>query len=228
MKYVVANWKSNKSREDVINWMDRFEEKIKDMEHPSARVVLCPPMPDVWFLSNRLLDRKLYADIFLGVQDLSPYPAGSYTGAVSTVNLDGFRVKYAIVGHSERRRHFQETSQEVARKVQECVEKEMTPIVCVDEPYLLEQAEALEKKHLEKCMVAYEPLEAIGTGDNAPVEKVVEMVERIHQLFGEVPVLYGGSVDSKNVAEYLAVSDGVLVGRASLDVEEFTRMIEKV
>ena len=228
MKYVIANWKSNKSREDVIQWMDHFEEKISQVDATLTQVVLCPPMPDVWFVSNRLLDRKLFTSVALGVQDISPYPAGSYTGAVSTFNLDGFGVKYALVGHSERRRHFHETSQEVARKVRECVEKNITPVVCIDEPCLLEQAEAIEKKYLKQCLVAYEPLAAIGTGDNAPVEKVVEMVDRVHQLFGEVPVLYGGSVTAENVCEYLAVTDGVLVGRASLDVEEFGKMIEKV
>lgn len=228
MKYLVANWKSNKSRDDVEEWMERFEAQVAQPEQHQAQIILCPPMPSLMYVSNRLLDRKVFSNAYLGVQDVSPYPAGSYTGAVSTYNLDGFNVQYALVGHSERRRYFHETSLDVAKKVRECVDKNITPIVCIDEPYLLEQAETLEKKLLEKCLVAYEPLAAIGSGDNAPVEKVIEMVERVHLLFGEVPVLYGGSVDSGNAQDYLAITDGVLVGGASLDVAEFGKMISKI
>lgn len=228
-KLIIANWKSNKTREGVEKWLDEYGvwsigyEGSNDFE-----IVIAPSFPDLMFVSNRLLDRKKIKGVYLGVQDLSPYPAGKYTGAVSGQNLEGFNVKYAIVGHSERRRYFYETDNEVALKVEQAVVNGIKPVVCVDEGYIESQAQAIENELLEKCIVAYEPLEAIGTGKSADVGHVKKVVEKIKNYFGEVPVIYGGSVDDMNINEYLLVTDGVLVGGASLDVKMFERLISSI
>ena len=124
MKYVIANWKSNKSRGEAENWMDGFENiKVQSAsQQTDVKTIICPPMPSLMFVSNKLLDREKFANVHLGVQDISPFPAGKYTGAVSARNLDGFGVAYAIVGHSERRQFFHETHQDVANKVAQCVD----------------------------------------------------------------------------------------------------------
>ncbi len=227
--YIVANWKSNKSREQVEKWMDIFEKKLLTSDLPSSlEIVIAPPMPSMMFVSNRLLKRDLHGQTALAVQDISPYPAGSYTGAVSTQNLQGFRVRYAIVGHSERREYFGENHQGVAKKVAQCLEADITPILCVDDEYIADQAAAIEQSLLKKCVVAYEDLQSIGTGDSQPISHVTEVVQRIKTVFGDVPVLYGGSVDGSNAADYLNVCNGVLVGGASLDADEFWSVIRSL
>ncbi|HEX7017488.1 MAG TPA: triose-phosphate isomerase family protein, partial [Patescibacteria group bacterium] len=168
MKLIIANWKSHKTREDVQKWIEVFEEK-SDQLPTGIEVAIAPPMPSLMFVSNRLLAKDKHSQTKLAVQDLSPFPAGAYTGAVSTTNLVGFGVKYAIVGHSERRRYFHETHQDVANKVAQAIDNNITPIVCVDDEYIADQAAAIDRQYLDKCMVAYEELGAIGTGHSESV-----------------------------------------------------------
>jgi triosephosphate isomerase len=224
-KLIVANWKSHKSREAVENWMDEFEKTSPSLS-PEVEVVIAPPLPSLMFVSNRLLGRQKHPHTRLAVQDLSPFPPGAYTGAVSTENLEGFKVKYAIVGHSERRRYFAETSQDVANKVEQAVSAGMTPIVCVDKDYIRSQAAAIPEELLGKVVVAYEPIEAIGSGLEEPIETVTKMVAEIRKVFGEVPVIYGGSVSATNIAAYLEVTDGALVATHSLDAADFKQVLK--
>ena len=224
-KLIIANWKSEKSVEQTQQWLDKFSESL---QHPMPEgIVILPPMPSVAIAIAELHEFSLLGDITVGVQDISPFPAGSYTGAVSPQNLANLGVQYALVGHSERRRHFHETHQDVAKKVEQSLANGITPIVCVDKEYLDAQASAIEKKLLQECIVAYEPLSAIGSGQNEDVGTVKETIREIKRAFGDVKVLYGGSVNHSNVQEYLLVADGVLVGSASLDVYEFLALIEK-
>jgi triosephosphate isomerase len=162
----------------------------------------------------------------LAAQDMSSYPAGSYTGAVSAINLQGLSVTYAIVGHSERRQYFKETAQDVARKIEQAVEAGIKPLVCVSAQTLAEQASALDSSLAQRCAVVYEPLDAIGTGNNASLETVKQFKTQVRRLFGAVPFLYGGSVDELNIGEYLLVTDGVLIGTASLKADQFIRVLQ--
>lgn len=229
-KLIIANWKSNKSREEVVKWMDTFEERMKTMvvaNMVNNDIVICPPMPSLMFVSNRLLNRQLFGQVQLGVQNVSPYPAGSYTGAVSVRNLEGFNVKYAIVGHSERRKYFNETNDDVAKKVEQCVEASITPIVCVDRNEVTAQAEAIDKDLHKKLVIAYEPIEFIGTGTAQPVEEVLEVMSEIKDVFPESRVIYGGSVNLDNIDEFKSHDQiaGFLVGSASLDADTFIDLI---
>lgn len=217
-KLVVANWKSHKTLDEARTWLQLFQAKAH-LFPSQAEIVLCPPFP---FLST--LHHSLVPEVALGVQDISPFPAGAYTGAISAHNLNDMGITYALVGHSERRRYFHETHQDVANKVDQAVQNGMRPIVCVDQPYMRAQASAIKPELLAACVVAYEPLEAIGTGDNQPADQVKAIVTEIQQVFGRVPIIYGGSVTSQNALEYLTVTDGVLVGGRSLDPEEFSQI----
>jgi triosephosphate isomerase len=227
MKTIIANWKSNKNLQDIEKWLDVFEEKIVGLNLEEIKVVITPPMPSLMLVADRLADREKFKNVSVGVQDLSSFPAGSYTGAVSIKNLEGFNVEYAIVGHSERRRYFHETDQDVANKVVQAVEGRIKPVLCVDEEYLGSQANALDDELKGKAMVAYEPLSAIGSGQEMDIEKVEQIKKRVKEFYGDVEFIYGGSVDPENVAEFLEVCNGVLVGTASLDVEEFVELIEQ-
>lgn len=217
-RLLVANWKSNKNLSEVTDWLDEFEQLLRESgidlssaSSPSA--VICPPFPFVSLVSESV---SLLKGVSLGVQDISPYPAGSYTGAVSVRNLSEFGVTHAIVGHSERREYFGETDNTVANKVELLLEAGMTPIVCVDAAYIESQSKVIDAQLRQKCVVAYEPVESIGTGMSQEVAKVLPVVSQIKEAWGNVPVLYGGSISPENVAAYYLACDGVLVGGASL------------
>lgn len=218
-KLFVANWKSNKNQEEVNLWMDSFKPYIS----LEQEVVIAPSYPFLSLVGDKIKDRE---DIYLAAQNLSAFPAGSYTGEVCARNLEGLGVKYVILGHSERRRYFKESHQDVANKISLALNNGIIPIVCVDHDYLENQAQLIDPELLSKCVVAYEPLAAIGTGEVAPVDKVEKVVKEIKSVFGKVPVLYGGSVDPDNIAPFLKITDGVLVGGSSLDAAVFGELLQ--
>lgn len=221
-KLIIANWKSHKNTAEVKSWAVAYQSaKLAHLQH--VRVVVAPAMIHVPLLAE-LLDQQ--PNISLAVQDISPFPAGAYTGAVSTDNLEGLGVKYAILGHSERRRYFHETNQEVANKVELVIKAGMTPVVCVDTDYIQTQAAAILEEYYPKCMIAYEPLSAIGTGISQPVAEVEVALKTIKNSFGDVPVIYGGSVSQDNVSEYLSVCDGALVASNSLETSNFISLLQ--
>jgi triosephosphate isomerase (TIM) len=226
-KIIVANWKSNKSVAGATEWFDSLASALGSPQR--VELVLAVPFVFLGLALERVgkLQANPTSNISLGVQDLSPYPAGSYTGAVSGYNLEGLGVKYAVLGHSERRRYFHETNQDVAAKVEQALASGITPIVCVDQDYIASQASVIDENMLARCVVAFEPISAIGNGNNADLATVKTAIESIRQNFGQVPVLYGGSVDEQNINEYLIVCDGVIVGTASLDALQLARVVEK-
>ncbi len=220
---IIANWKSHKNEDEAYQWLKTFEEDVATFRS-DLEVVIAPAFPLVPMVSEFLANDQ-WQKVSLAVQDISSFPAGAYTGAVAGQNLQGFEVKYAVVGHSERRRYFHETHQDVANKVDQALAAKITPIVCVDQDYVEAQASAIEAAVLTKCVVAYEPLEAIGSGNFQPIDEVREVVAQIKRVFGAVPIIYGGSVSAANVKEYLAVVDGVLVGTHSLKAAEFSQLL---
>lgn len=242
-KLIVANWKSHKSPAEIEAWLKGYVHACSKKASVDAAVALAVPGPSL-SLAALLLGKyqpesfdlspkdsshlsssaKLLSKLKLATQDLSPFPAGSYTGAVSTHNLQGLGVEYALVGHSERRRYFHESHQDVTGKVEQALLANIKPIVCIDDPYLEEQAQALSRDHLSSCIVVYEPLEAIGSGRRADLGKVKKVRDRVREIYGQVPFLYGGSVDEFSVREYLLETDGVLVATASLKVESFVAL----
>jgi len=218
---LIANWKSHKTLDEAVQWVD----DVGSVRHTAHTLVLCPPFPFLVPLGQRIKEKK-YA-IALGTQDLSPFPAGSYTGAVSVRNLKDLGVTYAIVGHSERRRYFHETIQEVANKVAMATEENITPILCVEKETIWKQAGALESGLNKQCVVAFEPADHIGSGEPEKLDVVLRIAKEIHEAFGEdVPVLYGGSIDEKSSKDFLAQPEigGLLVGGASLDAKQFLKL----
>lgn len=227
MKLVIANFKSNKNREDYENWISTFEKESSSLP-ATLNVVLAPSTVDLMLFSNHLLDHKLYPQTNLGVQDISPFPAGAYTGAVGSVNLVGFNVTHAIVGHSERRHYFHETYQDVANKVRECVAAKITPIVCVRKDDIVPQVAALEPSLLAQVVVAFEPVDHIGTGAADTLEDIIATKQLVQASFGKVPYIYGGSVDPHTDPNILHSPeiDGFLVGTASLDPQTFLSLLK--
>jgi len=234
---VVGNWKMNGSRHSSIELAENIANSFStgDCQIESA---VCPP--DV-FLAD-VASALGASDVGLGAQNVSQYEKGAYTGDVSASMLAELGCRYVLVGHSERRACFGETSSQVAAKFVAAQGKGLTPILCVGETLAERQADrALEViagqldavvevaglDALSSAVVAYEPVWAIGTGEVASPAQAQEMLAFIRARLGEkadtVRLLYGGSVNAENAAQLFGQQDidGALVGGASLQAEQF-------
>jgi triosephosphate isomerase len=225
MIYLVANWKSCKTLNESLLWLESMKEfKLNEL----IKVIVCPPFPYLNAMYKHIV--RHWLPIKLGAQDISAYPFGAYTGAVAAPMLNEF-ITYTIVGHSERRRYFHETDQEVANKASQALENNLTPVVCIDEPYLEPQINVLNDMPKEKLMFAYEPLAAIGSGKPDTPEHAQSIAERIKAMVqADVPVLYGGSVTAENIKSFTTMPaiSGALVGGASLDAEDWKVLVTQV
>lgn len=245
---IAGNWKMHMTHLEAIEVVQRLSYNLDPTDHDAVEVVLCPP-----FTALRSVQTVIDADKLrfgLGAQNCHHQDKGAYTGEIAPPMLKKLEVSYVIVGHSERRQYFGETDDDIARKVRAVRDHEMTPIICVGED--LEQREAgLTEEVIERqtkaalsrlgpeeagsVVVAYEPIWAIGTGRNASPERAGEVVLKIKEVAGKrfgpqvgrVRVLYGGSVKAGNISGFVShpAIDGALVGGASLDPDEFARII---
>jgi triosephosphate isomerase len=242
---LAANWKMNPLTAPEAAELVR-QVAPAAAQHPQVDVVLFPPF--TWLLGvAELLDETR---VGLGAQDCYWEKSGAYTGEISPQMLAGW-CDWVIVGHSERRAHFSETDQDVARKLGAALAAGLRVIVCVgelDEHYQEGRTQEIVRQQLlgslaeaaaddsERLVVAYEPVWAIGSGKNADPEHAYKTMRLIRTQVAEVlgagaarrvRVLYGGSVNADNIESYveLPMCDGCLVGSASLKGEEFSRMI---
>lgn len=225
-RYVVGNWKCYKTWEDSKQWLDYFANRYQP--HADLRVVIAPSFILLRDVAQYIQQLKL-ENVFLAAQDVSPFPKGSYTGAVAADMVKGL-VDYVIVGHSERRRYFRETSQDIANKVNECVDADLHPIVCVDQPYAMSQLTSLSDIDCEKMIIAYGPVEAMNFRIPEKPERIIETVSFISQIHPNRPVVYGGAIQPDNVDNYSSLDgvSGLFVGEASLDPESFLSICRAV
>jgi len=234
----------NKLPNEAIDFIDRLTPLVKDTKN---EVVVCVPYTDLFYA---LLTAQ-GTNIKIGAQNMHFEEKGAYTGEVSAQMLKSIGVEYIIIGHSERRQYFNETDETVNKKVKTAFKHELKPIVCVGET--LEQREAgkaeeiitnqtekalegLTDEQVQNTIIAYEPIWAIGTGKTATSEDANNAIkairDKICQIYGQnvgksIIIQYGGSVKSANCKELFTTSDidGGLVGGASLDPEEFAKII---
>ena len=247
---VAANWKMHKTHLEAIQDVQKLSYLLDKRDAERVEVVICPPFTALRSVQTLVeSDRLPYA---VGAQDVHWEEKGAYTGEVSPGMLVALKVRYVIVGHSERRQHFGETDATVARKVKAVFDHDMTPIVCVGET--LEQREtgqaadvvrAQVREDMSKVapadaartVIAYEPIWAIGTGKTCEPTDAAEVIRAVRDTLetmfstdvGEtVRVQYGGSVKAGNIRDFMAHPeiDGALVGGASLDPEEFALIIK--
>ncbi len=214
MKYFIANWKAHKDLNEVLAWWQTFSDLLKNGQNSEAEIIICPPFPLILSLKEKVAGFK---NVHLGAQNISQFDEGPYTGEVGGKNLVNL-AEYVIVGHSERRRNFGETDEMLARKTNLALKYNLKPIFCLEN----------ESQTIPPGvnMVAYEPVGAIGTGKNEPLEKVLAMKKRL-PLNPTIPFIYGGSVDEKNISYYLASSEinGFLIATASLDPTRFYKIV---
>lgn len=230
---IVGNWKMYTSSSDAHILATTIRNNASGAQ--GVEIVLCPPV--VW-LSDMVGIVGKGGKIHLGVQNIFYEEEGAYTGEISPLMVRDL-AKYAIVGHSERREHFGETDLDVNEKVIAALKAGLSPIVCVGEKKKSEKyptsvvnqlKEALlhvPKKHFKDIVVAYEPVWAIGSGENADPEYAAKVISELRQVvLRDSPILYGGSTNSKNAKGYAERPeiDGLLVGGASLRAAEFVKM----
>ena len=243
-KVIAGNWKMNMLPNEAIEFIDKLTPAVKETKN---EVILCVPYTDLFYA---LLTAQ-GTNIKIGAQNMHFEEKGAYTGEVSAQMLKSIGVEYVIIGHSERRQYFNETDETVNKKIKAAFANELKPIVCVGET--LEQREAgktvevitkqtelalegLTNQQVENTIIAYEPIWAIGTGKTATSEDANNAIkairDKICQIYGQnvgksIIIQYGGSVKSANCKELFTTSDidGGLVGGASLDPEEFAKII---
>jgi triosephosphate isomerase len=247
-RIVAGNWKMNKTFEEADDLLFQLAEGLDGVELENEEVIVCPPA----IYLEMSTDVGLENGFSVGAQNCSNQESGAYTGEISAAMLKSLEVDYCIVGHSERRKYFKETHQELAQKVDLLLTNEIAPIFCCGE--LLEEREAekhfdivkaqiadslfhLSQDELRNVVIAYEPVWAIGTGVTASTEQAQEMHAFIRTVLAEkygkeladdITILYGGSCNAKNAKELFAQPDvdGGLIGGASLKAEDFITIVK--
>ena len=243
---IAGNWKMNMLASEIKPFMEQLKENLPKTR--ACDVVLCTPAPLLPAMIKAGKDCKVAA----GGQDVSKYEKGAYTGEVSAAQLADIGAKYCIVGHSERRQYHGEDDMLINAKVKALIEKGIVPIICVGESleqremnltmgYVAYQVKAalcgVDASQLRRCIIAYEPIWAIGTGKTATAEQAEEVCQGIRAvirgIYGARParavsILYGGSMNAKNAFELLAQPDidGGLIGGASLKPVDFSEIVK--
>ena len=242
---VAGNWKMNLNHFEAIALVQKIAFSLKPQHYDAVDVTVLPPFTDIRSVQTLVDGDRLR--LTYGAQDLSPHPAGAYTGDISGGMLAKLGCSFVVVGHSERREHHAETDELVNAKLKAAYAHGLTPILCLGERLPVRE----EGWHVEHCVdqlaqalvgisedqaasivLAYEPVWAIGTGKVATPADAQEVCAALRARLAElyspeladaVRVLYGGSVKSTNAGEIVVQPDvdGALVGGASLDGEEF-------
>ena len=242
---IAGNWKMNKNAEETKALMAEMTAVIKEAD---CKVLLCVPAINI----STAVEATKDSIIEIGAQNCHWAANGAYTGEISADMLKSFGVKYAIIGHSERRQYFGETDETVNKRALACHENGITPIICVGEN--LDEREKditkdvirtqitadlanFTKQQLHNTIIAYEPVWAIGTGKTATAQQAEEVCAYIRELLGElfcpmcaqkVTIQYGGSMNAANAKELLSMPniDGGLIGGASLKSADFSTIVE--
>ncbi len=235
-RIIIANWKMNIKLSDAIVLAQKFESS-----NHSSQFFLAPPTPYLSYLAKILVKTKICAQDVSSIKEL-----GAYTGENSATIIKSCGVNYSIIGHSERRTNQRESNSIVHKKVENCIEAGITPIVCIGETlesrqnknfkeFLIEQINSSIPSNAHKLIIAYEPVWAIGSGIAPKPEEIYEIVElikksaRVELVAKNAQLVYGGSVSSKNFAEIISVPglSGVLMGSASIDESEMSSILNQ-
>jgi len=244
IKVFAGNWKMNMLPNEAIEYIERLTPLVQDTEH---EVILCVPYIDLFYCLMNVQG----TNIKIAAQNVHFAEKGAYTGEISAKMLKSIGVQYVIIGHSERREYFNETDESVNKKIKAAFAYGLIPIVCVGEKLAEREngmaenvvttqikldLDGLTNEQMKNTIIAYEPVWAIGTGKTATSEDANNMIQMIRkqiaELFGsdvaeQVIIQYGGSVKPENAKELFTTSDidGGLVGGASLDPDDFSKII---
>ncbi|HET9170270.1 MAG TPA: triose-phosphate isomerase [Actinospica sp.] len=246
---MAGNWKMNLNHFEAIAHVQKIAYALNDKDHAAVEVAVLAPFTDLRSIQT-LVDGDKFK-IKYGAQDVSKHESGAYTGEISAAMLAKLKCSYVVVGHSERREYHGETDAEVAAKAAIALKHEISPIICFGEKLHVRQENGhlahceeqltgslagLTAEQVRKSVLAYEPVWAIGTGEVATPADAQEVIGSIRAKLAELydaetaeatRILYGGSVKGSNAAGIMAEKDvdGALIGGASLDPDDFVRII---
>ena len=237
-KIIVGNLKANMNMDKVGDYIYTMNNSINS----DNEVVICPSYIYIPFFTNENFN--------VGSQNVSIYDNGAFTGEVSAEQLKSAKVKYVIVGHSERRKYFHENERVMNIKIRKCLDNELIPIVCIGETKeeriefktkqvlrmdLLEILKDLDRDKIKDLIIAYEPIWAIGTGIVPSPKEIDDIALFIKDIVKSaykinVKVLYGGSINTTNIDKFKLLNDidGFLVGGASNNPNEFVQIINEI
>ena len=238
---VAGNWKMNKTASETVTFINDVQKTLQDIE--SVSVIISPPF-------TSLFNTDVLPPFHIAAQNCHWENSGAFTGEISPLMLKDCGVEFVIIGHSERRHIFGETDEMICSKIQSAIKHSLKPIFCIGETLVQREngdmKEVLQNQienglksssNINNCIIAYEPVWAIGTGLNANTAQIEEahiwIRSVIKKLYGETSdnhILYGGSVNQNNAAELINVPsvDGFLIGGASLDSKTFSMIIKTV
>ena len=250
-KIIIGNWKLNLDHLEAIQLLQKINYSLPVDIEENIEIVLSPSFTSLRSLQTVISSDKL--KIKLSSQNVSQYSSGAYTGEISAAQLKKLDIEYSIVGHSERRTLFNEVDSVINDKVNRLIDSEIVPIFCFGESIderksgtylnfienqINEGLKGLRKDKVKKLVVAYEPIWAIGTGEVASLENIVEVLDYVKNIINKKPFfnddnikfIYGGSVSPDNAEDILnsKIVDGALVGGASLDPNKFLDIIKAV
>ena len=229
---IVANWKMNFTLQQSTEYCKKLFNGVNDL----SRLIIAVPSPYLAYLSNK------FPKIQIAAQDITDIDKdyGAYTGEVSAAMLKSCAASYAIVGHSEKVKIYSETTYMIRNKIKNCINHNIIPIICLGESQKIRE----KKNHLlylekllykllpsgsNNIMLAYEPLWCIGRGVIPQESELQEVFGYINNCLSNInaKLLYGGSVNEKNIADIKKIKgiSGVLVGSTSLDIESFTKLV---
>ena len=239
--FIAGNWKQNCSIKQgnklASSILDKIDGKVLDCE-----IAVFPPFTNLYSVSKILRNSK----VFVGGQDCSQYSFGAYTGSISAEMLADIGCKYVLVGHSERRKHQNETNKLIKQKASMAQKQSLISIICVGETeedrksgkeYETVESQLTdsvpEVSSASNCIIAYEPVWAIGSGLTPNNEQIINMFAVIKDILesicknNAIKILYGGSVNKTNFIEILSngLVDGALIGGASLNANEFSEIV---
>ena len=238
---IIANWKLHKTVRESLSFVEKF--KSLTGRFYDRDIVICPPFTALYSVSKALEG----SPVKVGAQNVAYAEKGAYTGEISPEMIRDTGCNYVIIGHSERRKYFGETDEMINRKIRIAESYGLIPVICIGESeedrssgktkevlhrQLLEAIKGFTSSQVEKFVIAYEPVWAIGTGKVATPELSVEVIESLrrkvssehsYSVASKVRFLYGGSVKPENSKSFLCQKeiDGLLVGGAGLDPESF-------
>jgi triosephosphate isomerase (TIM) len=241
---IAGNWKMHKTVDEAVSFVEEIKQQVKDAK---CEVVVCP----TFVCLDAVVKAAKGSNIKVGAQNMYFEEKGAFTGEVAPNMLEAIGVDYVIIGHSERRQYFNETDQTVNKKLKAAFVHNIIPILCVGEALQEREADiteevigrqikldlaGLNKEQVEKMVIAYEPIWAIGTGRTATSDQANETISYIRKvvtnLYGtdtsdKVRIQYGGSVKPSTISEQMAKSDidGALVGGASLVAADFATIV---
>ena len=238
---VAGNWKMNKTPSQGKEFIHDIEKLVPDIQN--TKVIFFPAYPG-------LFDIKINPPFYLGAQNCHWEDSGAFTGEVSIEMLRECYVEYIIIGHSERRQLFNENNNNINKKIKAILSENLKPILCIGETIehrnsgltedflqnqLVEGLEGVES--IDDCIIAYEPIWAIGTGETADKDQIYNahnfinsVLKKLYPESNNCHILYGGSVNTENAKDLIQIIgvDGFLIGGASLDKDSFISIINHV